>query len=236
MKMHQAVYCLLIISLLFGQSGCSDVGRSGLTKQFVDQDIKPEQLVGYWVITEESIQKLINIAKIVKYTNQTDNIIYLKEDGSCIYRAFSDYSGPKITDENYDSYVVGISHSESWYVWDPFGDIMMLGPYRSKETINSGKYALTIWSIWKLEDYHKMKIHFTGQGQRYQVGFGVSEDSLPSISWEIGSITNELVLWQPMWPPGSTRNFVIFRKKTLNELKSIISKELGKPTAALPNE
>lgn len=218
------VGCLICLLLL--QSGCRE-----LTKYFVDQDIKPEQLIGYWIITEDSVQNMIKVAGIVKYTNRTDNIILLKEDGICIYRAFSDYSGRHSVVDDYETYAFsgGKIYGDSWYEWDPQGENILRGPFSSnisKDEVKSGRYILNKWPYWELIDYSKWPKPFTGEGQRYQLGFGFSKKQGPSVFWDIGSIKDELVLWQPTWPPGSLINLVKFRKITADELREIIKKEI----------
>ena len=175
--------------------------RNELTKLFVDQDIKPEQLIGYWVITKDSVQNMIKVAGITRYTNRTDNIILLKADGICIYRAFSDYSGRCSLSDSYESYPFsgGKIYGDSWYEWDPQGENMLRGPFKSdisKEEVKSGRYILNKWSHWELIDYSKRPKERTEWGQRYQLGFAKSEKDGTSICWEIGRIKDELVLKQ----------------------------------------
>lgn len=212
-----------ILLLLMFLAGCGD---KVFTERFYSGDINTNDLVGYWIITEDSARLLADKCSCGK-TNRSDHILVLNPSNTCVARCYPGYSTIEFSrhvrgeeeEKKYntrleDALAAGNNKAQydfkTWYAWNPTGEDIISGPYvidlTNMPVVHPGKYMLNLWHYWSLEDgkkrgsYFKTECDFSSSRYRYKLGFADAEAMyvVPEDLFYIGMISNKISIWSPI--------------------------------------
>ena len=140
------------------------------------------ELVGTWMMTPDGVETLIKLGYEI-YTNQSDHILLLSSDGTCIFTSFSEYVSRFHRTDPSDEYLLhegfhcegsrmwpeGVKEAYSWYVSDPVKGTIR-GPYDTtnimlgvSERLHKNRW--THWEIvprWAFREWMKDQDGFLG--------------------------------------------------------------------------
>lgn len=140
---------------------------------FEDKDACEKQqqnLIGLWMITPDGLNALVNLG-YKTFTNQTDHMLLLNPDGTCVFTSFSEYLCPFHRDpsdeywshegflgEGTSMWPKGLHYS--WYVSDP-EKTAIRGPYFTTNIVLGAseqlhKNRMTHWTVlsrWAWEEW-----------------------------------------------------------------------------------
>lgn len=210
-----------------------------LALTFTYQDVGEDDLHGTWMITTRSLERLADFSGVTKYTNRLDHLILLKDNNRCVYRTFEEYFPVRDSEDEDRRYIAPETNfsvnrrlGNSWYAWQPGGDVPFDGPFSSKERVMQGMAILNRLPFWTLMDLRnakensEIKPHF---GERYRIQFAGDPWEFGRVSgrtWHLGEYDNHLRLWT--WISPNSR--VIFEKVSDLDLDLLIEKKFGRIT------
>jgi len=137
-KMMLSIAILCVVALV-----CY-LTSSSLDRVFENKGKREElrnKLVGTWMITPDGVETLIKLDYEV-YTNQSDHILLLNPDGTCVFKSFCEYKSRYHRHDPSDEHLLyegfygegshmwpkGVANARSWYVSD-FEKETIRGPY-----------------------------------------------------------------------------------------------------------
>ena len=205
--------------------------------------VTPDQMVGVWMLTHESQQKLINFANFKTYTNRTDHVLVLNKDGTAVYRAMNNYSGyfGYITEAedylNFTGYSGSVPEKfrdkdakhKTWYVWDVSAKNPLTGPYPQYPDGAGGVVMTNKWACWSLSEDE------SGSDDKYRDGyegrtrlvFHHVDSTAGGQTWFVGSRDGRLFLWTWIRAP-SLDKVVEFEKSDMATVGRMASEETGR--------
>lgn len=200
--------CLLVLTL----RGCRQ------TTPECDRRIalKESAFYGVWVIDHASLSKLRTLG-YDGYLTTSCHMLKLNPDGTCVYRAFTDYPDyrRRITrrDRDYEEFFMegatyGVPY-ESWYVWMASAtnlDESLGGPFDSRPQNNDGVTCKNKWPRWRLIDWSQARGERRfNMGERYSIQCCVvPEDPIGmGVHWTV-RVQGEVCLLQFVGHAGDT--------------------------------
>jgi hypothetical protein len=210
-----------LLVLLYGQF--EKMCPEGLDQRFFSDELVRTDLVGYWVITPDSVCLLRSKCGYVRYLNRSDHVLKLNADGTCVFRGYDCYFGPELlammeTDvdgRHLDSYWYGRtpnwlstsglnSDKQLWYAWQPLRPHPLSGPMSNTQTneFPGSRLCVSRWSYWSVvdrgsknhkQDPRRYLLNFYPEGQ---VG-GAKYESLSNFRI-VGKSHDKIVLWAPI--------------------------------------
>ena len=219
----------------------------GGDNRFYNGDVAASDLIGNWIISQESVPSLKLICGFSHLIKRSDHLFVLKKDGSCVVRWVDTYFKSGTYGNNEDEFnrffwEPGLTVPDkdcSWYVWRPSTKNVIYGPLDNvnKSDLLSGELCKNRWQFWALEDGGASAkwdddSWFSVKNFRYRIGFSV-KSSNRTYCRSIGYSKGKVVIWAPILmriaePSMPGDPMIIYEKVTDEELAKIINDENGR--------
>ena len=208
---------------------------------YYDGPLDPAEVVGFWVMTRDSLSNVVRAARLQHFTRQSDHIVYLRGDGRCVYRGFISYTIPpgkeKLEYEQWmtDAFGMGIGSEGGFYVWEPESEEVVMGPFGAAPEVASGDVLKTKLTYWRLGSIDEGKgPDFSGRC----VEFIDQEIRGSFLTLSIGRMNGELCLWRWMRDAfvREKTGTVRWEKVSKQELREILERDAGGDTRGLAGE
>jgi hypothetical protein len=192
-------------------------------------------LVGIWLLDVDCVPNLVNTAGFKIYTNRTDHLFVLKKDGSAVLRLAREYSkvsakSRTLKDER-DKYELWNSERlwrkldrrpGAYYVWNPFGSLVVSGPYQDKPNITAAKVLKTNADGWLL--VRRKWLEYDSGEPFWCVEFSLTGLEGGPEALRVGIKDRQLCLYlasHDTWPQDERRETFRFSKISEEELQKI---------------
>lgn len=172
---------LLIVVVLLTVAGCFQENHGD--NRAYSGDLNARQLVGRWVISEQSLKELPRLG-FSQFTNKWDHEILLNEDGTCVSRTFFRFRFKlwwqgESEQQQHDQFVWDSrpngtpSEARSWYLRYSNRWPLLAGPYSQTNDLSAkdGILCKNRWSRWNVMDSSLRGKWFEDQSLRLKTHF-----------------------------------------------------------------
>jgi hypothetical protein len=202
---------IIVVVIALVASGCS---RQGILDYAGELDAR--RFVGCWIMNKASLEELQRLG-YTQYTNMSDHVVLLNEDGSCVYRTFESFINKSTFEDTgrgeqqqYNEFAGGKSplwpdglpEARSWCLWYSNRWPFVSGPYSRTNGVGTqgGEWRPNRWPEWSLEDGDANGKWFKGMYRwerdfRYRIHFD-NPHCRGGYYFHVGRSTNDFFLWQ----------------------------------------
>ena len=113
------------------------------------------------------------------------------------------------------------SGNKTWYIWDPFSENVLTGPFVKRPLATSGEVMKNKWAHWGL--FETKRFFDDGYKGRTRLGFR-NNDNNPGTVWYVGERNGRLFLWAWIRAP-LLSEVVEFEKSDMASVRKLAEEE-----------
>jgi len=201
------VKCAACAAMLLLIVSCSDRKERVPDGRFYQGVLTKQDLIGTWIMTRDSLDRLSGYCGYQLYTNATDQMITLKDDGTCVFRGFDQFKTKPLW--------LNPEEKQFSYTWlDGWTNSTEEAFLNIKEEELEWAHG-DRWTEWELVDNGAagaIGIFWNGRSHRYTIKFShTNVIVIGDMIRRVGKWDDEVMLWMDINDSFKIKNLVDYR-------------------------